>query len=132
MNGGSGTLWLRTARRTSLSNPPPRTGNAQSPAGSRSERSQESRGISEAATPGSRDPRATQLPDLALGRVFRRDAQAGAAFHRLSRCEMMLQRGFHRSWNALQQRQALRKTKNAERTYQQPEMAQNQSNAIPP
>lgn len=49
-------------------------------------------------------------PRYALGRVFRRDskAPAGGAFIRLSRCEMLLERGFFRYLRELQRMQELR------------------------
>ena len=53
-------------------------------------------------------------PQYALGRVFRRDARAGAGFMRLSRCEMWLDRVFHRSLRELHELQALR-TQNEKR-----------------
>jgi len=48
-------------------------------------------------------------PRYALGRVFRRDARAGGGFMRLSRCEMWLDRIFHRSLHELKQLQADRR-----------------------
>ena len=44
-------------------------------------------------------------PRYALGRAFRRDARTGGGFMRLSRCEMWLDRIFHRSLRELRELQ---------------------------
>ena len=48
-------------------------------------------------------------PQYALGRAFRRDAQNAGGFTRLSRCEMLLERGFYRCLNELTQLQDIRR-----------------------
>jgi hypothetical protein len=51
-------------------------------------------------------------PQYALGRAFRRDAQSSDGFTRLSRSEMLLDRGFYRSLHELLRLQAIRRGTN--------------------
>lgn len=48
-------------------------------------------------------------PRYALGRVFRRDAQNSGGFTRLSHCEMLLERSFHRRLHELLLLQSIRR-----------------------
>ena len=54
-------------------------------------------------------------PEYALGRAFRRDARSCGGFTRLSRCEMLLERGFYRFLNELRTLQAIRQEKKCRR-----------------